>query len=1226
MTFTANGVGGNGGAGSVRGNGGDGYAGDGFVIATQRFLRTERGSLDAGNVTISSTGIGGTGATTGGSFFSAAQGAEGDFFVRQADVRIANLSITSSGALAPNVSTTVLADDGSGIVVATPITIAAEPFDLNMANGTVNISGALILATPGEMRVSLDASTLNTATLTLSAGNFVLPASAPAVVGTINVSNSLSLSTQRDFRIYANLVSAAPITISALTGAVATGNLQATGDVDITAGLGIATGAVMASQRIHLDAGGTITTGALVAGDAVNASAGGALNVASASAGIVNPSTNAFVDYVVTLRSLVSVNAGNLSAQRYIGLASPGAITVGNLSAGLGVLALAGTGLTTGSIATGLSGTPADPFAGVYLANFSMEPLGGGQIGRHFDPAPILALPPVAIGGPISITGAITTAGVRAAATGAIATQAITVAQSIDISGGAAITAGQLTAGDTVEVDSVGALNVAGASAGIVNPSTDPFASYNVGLRSLTSVVVGNVSAKTNFGVSSPGSIAVGNVNVGQVFLALPGTSLTTGSLTTSLLPNSRVYIANFSMEALGGQVAGNFNPVPILAANPVATGGPITINGPVSTIVIQANTFQSLSVSGDVQTPGVTVLVAGTTLNAANITVGDRALIAAGGNITLGNVNAGITLPSSGLRKIAIGSSTGTVTTGNLAAGFDLGIQAGGGISTGTLLGRQILLLAGSNVSTGAISAVAGSQPVGPVYIGNFSMANQTSNVFQTFTGPTGAALPIFNLQPVRIGGAITIGGAVSAGSLFAAAAQGIGLQAVTTPAASTQTGSGGFIDLDSGGTVTVNARLAAGNRIDIASRDIDITQTGSLDALSSTGEILLASNNPNGAFIGDGLTTTSGYMLSNAEYGRLRAGNIAVVGEDIGTLATDLTIGTLTINAAQLYGANGVALFASGNRATQTPSGILRIAGAVTGTGFAATNKIDLLSGTVELEAVAGSLKVDNGSGGLGGLIVIEAKNIHIASDAILTKLRADPLYTGHIDELNAPAAVQRPDGVLSAAALDLSGNQTIYIQNTGTSLTPAGFLTTFDKTDIGPHGSDVPPGSVNLVINGQLQTSTGIVTGKAAFDLAIAKAKADSLANGETFASDIAPASTFNGCVIVTGVCAFGQSDPVAALSSEISVVTNATLDESPVAPAADDSDEGDDGSSDKDDEDSKADEGSSPIAPPTPLISTRALDGDVNVVEPVSGAGNPALFGSAVDETTVQGEKP
>ena len=161
---------------------------------------------------------------------------------------------------------------------------------------------------------------------------------------------------------------------------------------------------------------------------------------------------------------------------------------------------------------------------------------------------------------------------------------------------------------------------------------------------------------------------------------------------------------------------------------------------------------------------------------------------------------------------------------------------------------------------------------------------------------------------------------------------------------------------------------------------------------------------------------------------------------------------------------------------------------------------------------------------------------------------------------------------------------------------------------------------------MINGQIQTNTGIVTGKAAFDLVIASLKAEAVADGKTFASDLTSTSTFNGCVILSGVCSFSQADPVAALSSEITTVTNATLDESPFAPTADDSDEGDDGSGDKKDEDEKDDKGSSPISPPSPLISTRALDGDVNVVEPVSGAGNPALFGSVVIETTVQGEKP
>ena len=78
-------------------------------------------------------------------------------------------------------------------------------------------------------------------------------------------------------------------------------------------------------------------------------------------------------------------------------------------------------------------------------------------------------------------------------------------------------------------------------------------------------------------------------------------------------------------------------------------------------------------------------------------------------------------------------------------------------------------------------------------------------------------------------------------------------------------------------------------------------------------------------------------------------------------------------------------------------------------------------------------------------------------------------------------------------------------------------------------------------------------------------------------------------------------------------------------SPSAPAADDADEGDDGSSD-DNDDSDGDSGAAPIAPPAPLINTRQLNPNVNVVEPVAGAGNPALLGSAVDEGITQGETP
>ena len=86
----------------------------------------------------------------------------------------------------------------------------------------------------------------------------------------------------------------------------------------------------------------------------------------------------------------------------------------------------------------------------------------------------------------------------------------------------------------------------------------------------------------------------------------------------------------------------------------------------------------------------------------------------------------------------------------------------------------------------------------------------------------------------------------------------------------------------------------------------------------------------------------------------------------------------------------------------------------------------------------------------------------------------------------------------------------------------------------------------------------------------------------------------------------------------------MITAAKPGDAPTAPVADDADEGEDGSSEDQEEEADNDEGSSPIAPPQPLINARPLNPDIEVVEPVSGAGNPALFGSAVIETTAQGD--
>jgi hypothetical protein len=593
----------------------------------------------------------------------------------------------------------------------------------------------------------------------------------------------------------------------------------------------------------------------------------------------------------------------------------------------------------------------------------------------------------------------------------------------------------------------------------------------------------------------------------------------------------------------------------------------------------------------------------AGQGVTAASIDSTAGIYVIAGGAVSLGDLTAGGTTPGAG--KVAIGSSV-SVTTGAIRSTGDLGIQTAGSIATGNLIGRDLLLLSGGSLATGSIFAGSGTQPNGAIYFGNASMGTSSANVFQPLRS-SGVLLPIFQAAPVAIGGTATFGGAIQGGTLRGAAQGALSAQAVTA---------GGFIQLESGALISVNGAWNSPD-IELVSNDLAISSAGSLDALSSTGAVTLASTNTAGMTVGDA-SGSGGYRLDNAEFGRIKAGEIVVVGID-SSQATDMTIGNLSITGSQLYGDGGNVVFATGDRLTETPGGILRIAGAVSATGFGASNEIDLLSGTVELEAVNGSLKLTGSSNSLAGLVYIEANHIHVASDAILAKLRADPLYAGHIADLNTPLAVARPDGVLNALGLELYPGQTLYVQNTGTAALPAGFLTTLENTEV--NAPEQPPeGGVEVIINGQFQTETGVVTGKAAYDLV----KDGAVDEPDAFAG-FSETSQLNGCRFVGGTCSQTQtSDPVAAISSEISIVTAGTLDDSPTAPAADDADEGGDGSGD--DEDDGGDSGSAPIAPPAPLINTRQLNPNVEVVEPVAGAGNPALLGSAVDEGITEGETP
>lgn len=125
---------------------------------------------------------------------------------------------------------------------------------------------------------------------------------------------------------------------------------------------------------------------------------------------------------------------------------------------------------------------------------------------------------------------------------------------------------------------------------------------------------------------------------------------------------------------------------------------------------------------------------------------------------------------------------------------------------------------------------------------------------------------------------------------------------------------------------------------------------------------------------------------------------------------------------------------------------------------------------------------------------------------------------------------------------------------------------------------------------------------------------------------------PGSQFNTCLISSGCGAqIPEIDPIASLSSEIFLISQDTLEEEPFEDTFEADSERVAGSDAEEEEAKKAaeaaaEEARSPIAPPAPLIDTRPLNPAVDVVEPVSGSGNPALIGSAVNETATQETQP
>ena len=279
-----------------------------------------------------------------------------------------------------------------------------------------------------------------------------------------------------------------------------------------------------------------------------------------------------------------------------------------------------------------------------------------------------------------------------------------------------AVTGGNITATDRIDGNSNGAVVLGNLTAGPGLPTGDG-KDFSVAVTSGTSIQVGDVAAAGNVGFATPGGLAAGNITSGDVFLAMIGGDLATGSITTPA--TGRVYVGDASMFAAAGG-PDNFDPSAVLALDPVATGGGIAIGGPVSTGTMQASAGGAISVANVTAASSVDLTSGGLatfngTVSAPNITVTSSDVdIVAGASLGIHGVTSLITLNAVSDQPVLVGALTGSDGQYVLDEQGDIATDAlvlnavsqGGGTAPDIQIGT--VTIDGSQSAGGGISSIA--------------------------------------------------------------------------------------------------------------------------------------------------------------------------------------------------------------------------------------------------------------------------------------------------------------------------------------------------------------------------------------------------------------------------------------------------------------------------------------------------------------------------------------
>jgi filamentous hemagglutinin family protein len=624
----------------------------------------------------------------------------------------------------------------------------------------------------------------------------------------------------------------------------------------------------------------------------------------------------------------ISIGTINSAGSAVVGTRAAGTVTLGTTNVRDNLLIMAADAITAGAITAG--GAVAITSADIRF-DLTGGPVTGGLFGNYdLSTLGTIALP--RSGGALTLTGPVNASSFRAVTGGNATMQNVTTTGLINVDSSAAIAAGALNAGTTLNLtgNQVDTAALSGSAVTVNSATTATTGALtttagNLLVRAANGITAGDTSVTGgNARFSSGGTLLLGNATVsgdllaGEPLLGTPATNaLTIGTVNAG--GAAELYA---SRVTAGGVSAGTH--VDINSLNSPA-------GGPISTGAINAGSYVEIRTANANVTTGN--VVAGTDLAIDSI--------GAGSIVTTGNLTAGDDLLLGGATVVA-GNLLSTGLGSDAAIGLPVNFGAAGPAgrvirvsadTTGTLgtvatPDRVILYSANGSITAGNVSApqaimgfVRGNLSLGTIATaGHFYVADSSqylpnaANLFSTYDPALLAAL-----TPVRTSGSLTVGGPLSTGDVTIAVGSGTALPGLTQATRGVRIDAGGNLDVAGGvsaGTgILLNAdgSIIAGNLLTLAG-DIGATAATGISAGNATAPGSITLDTASGV-LAFGTADAGNDLLLNAPGGAM-TGILARAGDDLTISGASVVLpdviarGLDGSSAVSISGTNGVTI----------------------------------------------------------------------------------------------------------------------------------------------------------------------------------------------------------------------------------------------------------------------------------------------------------------------------